>query len=76
MSSPHILNYEWWQRKEKTDKGGKGEGKKRVESQFNHTNTTGSHISGHHDWALARLELVQDPVSFLLLFVTVDSCVQ
>lgn len=37
-----------------------------------HTNTTGSHISSHHDRALACLELAQDPISFSLLFITVD----
>jgi len=46
---------------------GKGRG-----LQFDHTNTTGSHISGHHDGALARLEFVQDPVTLALLLVTVD----
>ena len=40
--------------------------------QFVHTDTTGSHIGGHHDGALALLELVQDPITFLLLLVTVD----
>lgn len=52
-------------------KGRTGEGWGRL--QFHHTNTTGSHISSHHDWALARLELVQDPISFILLFVAVNS---
>lgn len=39
---------------------------------FNHTNTTGCHVGGNHDGALARLEFVQDPVTFVLLFVAVD----
>ncbi len=43
-------------------------------SQIHHTNTTGSHIGGNHDRALASLELVQDPITFILLFVTMDSC--
>lgn len=37
-----------------------------------HTNTTGSHVGGHHDGALSSLELVQDPVTLVLLFVTVN----
>jgi hypothetical protein len=41
--------------------------------QFFHTDTTGSHISGHHDGALALLEFVQDPVTLVLLLVTVNS---
>jgi hypothetical protein len=40
---------------------------------INHTNTTGCHVSSNHDWALAGLELVQDPITFVLLFVTMDS---
>lgn len=39
---------------------------------FNHTDTTRSHISGNHDGALALLEFVENPVTFLLLLVTVD----
>lgn len=37
-----------------------------------HTDTTGSHVGGHHDGALSSLELVQDPVTLVLLLVTVD----
>jgi hypothetical protein len=40
---------------------------------FNHTNTTGSHIGGNHDGALAGLELVQDPIALVLLLISVDS---
>jgi hypothetical protein len=40
---------------------------------INHTNTTGCHVSSNHDWALASLELVQDPITFVLLFVAMDS---
>jgi hypothetical protein len=39
-----------------------------------HTNTTGGHICGYHDGTLASFELVQDPVTFVLLFVAMDSC--
>ena len=42
----------------------------------NHTNTTGSHISGNHDGTLAILEFLQDPVSFVLLFVSMDGFVR
>lgn len=42
--------------------------------QFDHTDTTGSHIGGHHDGALALLEFIQNPVTLLLLLVTVDGC--
>jgi hypothetical protein len=38
-----------------------------------HTDTTRSHVGGHHDGTLARLELVQDPITLVLLLVTVDS---
>src|SRR5271155_4992425 len=40
---------------------------------INHTNTTGCHVSSNHDWALAGLELVQNPITFVLLFVAMDS---
>lgn len=36
------------------------------------TNTTGSHIGGNHDGALALSELVENPVSLLLLLVTMN----
>lgn len=39
---------------------------------FNHTDTTRSHVSGNHDGALALLEFVENPVTLLLLLVTVD----
>jgi hypothetical protein len=32
-----------------------------------HTETTRSDVSSEHDWRTARLELGQDPISFLLL---------
>jgi hypothetical protein len=41
----------------------------------NHTNTAGSHIGSNHDGALAGLELVQDPIALVLLFVTMDGCI-
>ena len=41
---------------------------------FYHTNTTRCHISSNHDRALASFEFVQDPIAFVLLFVTVDGC--
>ena len=40
---------------------------------INHTNTTGCHVSSNHDWAAAGLELVENPVTFILLFVAMDS---
>jgi hypothetical protein len=39
----------------------------------NHTNTTGSHVSGNHDGRLASLEFVQDPVTLVLRLVAMDS---
>ncbi len=62
--------YGWGASRRKTE-GGKGKGK-RGKAQFYHTDTTGSYVGSHHDWALARLEFVQDPISFLLLLVTVN----
>lgn len=40
--------------------------------EFNHTDTTRSHVSGNHDGALALLEFVENPITLLLLLVTVD----
>ena len=39
----------------------------------NHTNTTGSYISSNHDRTLARLKLVQNPITLVLLLVAMDS---
>jgi len=39
-----------------------------------HTDTTGGDVSGNHDGALSGLELVEDPITLILLLVTVDSC--
>ena len=50
-------------------RGGGGRGRVVI----NHTNTTGCHVSSNHDWALASLELVQNPITFVLLFVAMDS---
>lgn len=36
------------------------------------TNTTRSHIGGNHDGALSTLELVKDPITLVLLLVSVD----
>lgn len=36
------------------------------------TDTTGCDVGSNHDGALARLELVQDPIALVLLLVTVD----
>lgn len=38
------------------------------------TNTTGRHIGGYHDGALSGLELVKNPVTFILLLVSMNSC--
>ena len=40
--------------------------------QYDHTDTTGSHVGGHHDGTLALLEFVQNPVALVLLFITVN----
>ena len=39
-----------------------------------HTDTTGSNIRSNHDWALASLEFVENPITFVLLLVTMNSC--
>jgi hypothetical protein len=39
---------------------------------FDHTDTTGSHVGGHHNRALAGLKFVQNPITFILLFVAMD----
>ena len=49
---------------------GKG---KEVHICINHTNTTRGYVSSNHDGAFARFELVQDPVTLVLLFVAVNS---
>lgn len=38
------------------------------------TNTTRGHIGGHHDGAFGGLKLVEDPVTLVLLLITVDGC--
>lgn len=37
-----------------------------------HTNTTRGHIGSHHDGGLSGLELVKDPITLVLLLVTVN----
>lgn len=37
-----------------------------------HTDTTGGHVGGYHDRTLSGLELIQNPVTLVLLLVTVD----
>jgi len=37
-----------------------------------HTDTTGGNVRGNHYWAFAGLELVQDPVTLVLLLITVN----
>lgn len=49
--------------------GGRGRGGEDI-----HTDTTGGHIGSHHHGALAGLELVEDPVTLVLLLVTVNGC--
>lgn len=39
-----------------------------------HTNTTGCDIRSNHDGALASLEFVENPVTFVLLLVTMNCC--
>lgn len=59
----------------KTDHAGRtpGEGEGVGEGGFcNHTDTTGSHVGGNHDGALAHLELVEHPVALVLLLVAVN----
>ena len=41
---------------------------------LDHTNTTRCHISSNHDWAVAGLELVEDPITFVLLLVAMNCC--
>jgi hypothetical protein len=41
---------------------------------INHTDTTRSHVGGNHDGTLSVLELVKNPVTLVLLLVTVNSC--
>ena len=50
----------------------KREGKGECCAAINHTNTTRCHVGGNHDRALARLKFVQDPITLVLLLVTVD----
>ena len=37
-----------------------------------HTDTARRNVGGNHDGALSSLELIQDPITLVLLFVTVD----
>lgn len=52
------------------NEGGRGRGV--CGEDCNHTDTTRSHVGGHHDWALARLEFVEHPITLVLLLVTVN----
>lgn len=45
------------------------------EYAIKHTNTTRCYISSNHDGTLASLELIQDPITLILLLVTVDGCI-
>lgn len=57
---------------QKRTPGGRGMRRGRGGVVCNHTDTTGSHVGGNHDGALAHLEFVEDPVTLVLLLVTVD----
>lgn len=62
-------------RKEKTGEARREQemtGKREEKSLRQHTDTTRSHISGHHDGALAGLEFVENPITLVLLLVSVD----
>lgn len=39
---------------------------------FNHTDASGCHVGSNHDGAFAALEFVENPVTLLLLLVTVN----
>lgn len=52
---------------------GKESGRRGRGIAFNHTNATRSHICSNHDWALASFELIENPITFVLLLVTVNS---
>lgn len=53
------------------ERGGKG---RKGECRFavNHTNTTRSYISSNHDGALPRLEFIQNPITLILLLISMD----
>jgi hypothetical protein len=70
-SAQDDLSRAQWQFTHNNSWGGKEGG--RVLGVCNHTDTTGSHVGGNHDGALARLEFVQDPVALVLLLVAVNS---
>jgi hypothetical protein len=68
-SAQDDLSRAQWQFTHSNSWGGKEGG---VLGVCNHTDTTGSHVGGNHDGALARLEFVQDPVALVLLLVAVN----
>src|ERR1700761_5720063 len=39
-----------------------------------HTDTTGRNVRSNHDRALAGLEFVENPITLVLLLVTMNSC--
>jgi len=47
---------------------------KKKEKKSNHTDTTRSHVSGNHDWGFALLEFVENPITLVLLLVSVNGC--
>jgi hypothetical protein len=64
---PHDSNGKKCKRKYTTgERGGEG-------GLFSlHTDAAGRNVCSHHDRTLAGLEFVQDPVTFVLLLVTVN----
>ena len=63
----HVTRHHWWLQVNATRVEGKGMG-----VLFHHTNAARGHIGRNHDGALASLEFVEDPITFVLLFVAVD----
>lgn len=61
----HDFNGKRYKEEYRSEKEGRG--------SINHTNTTRCYVGSNHDWALASLELVQNPVTLVLLFVAMDS---
>ena len=62
-----------WPIATQSKRGREGGGKGECSIMVNHTNTTRSYISSNHDGALSCLEFIQDPVTLVLLLVTMNS---
>lgn len=61
-----------WRGNKREEQGGRGVKRGKGKKRCNHTDTTRSHVGGNHDGALAHFEFVENPITLVLLLVSVD----